>query len=304
MRYRIGGNACAGVVRARPYRALGRMMELWDLHRGDSPLVIDVPHSGTHMPDALRARLTAVAQTLPDTDWHVDKLYAFAQDEGATLMSARRIRAMSSTSIAIPSGAALYAGADNTELCPTRTFADEPIYAEGDVPTDAEIASRRDAFFVPYHAALAAELARVRERHGYAVLLDGHSILQRGAALFRRPAARSQSRHGERRELRARAAGLRAARAGGRERLHARRQRPLQGRLDHAPLRAAAATACTRCSSRWRSAATWTRRRPTGGIRTRASRLAGVLRRAGARARRVAADAMIRVYTARQRYDA
>jgi len=159
------------------------MMELWELQRGDSALLIDIPHSGTHVPHAVRARMTAAAQTVPDTDWHVDRLYAFAQSEGATLFQATHSRYVVDLN-RDPSGAALYAGADNTELCPTRTFADEPIYADGDVPKAAEIASRRGAFFVPYHAALAAELARVRERHGFAVLLDGHSILSRVPRFF------------------------------------------------------------------------------------------------------------------------
>jgi N-formylglutamate amidohydrolase len=75
-----------------------------------------------------------------------------------------------------PSGAALYAGADNTELCPTRTFGGEAIYVDGEAPAPAEVADRCAASFAPYHGVLAAELARVRERHGFAVLLDGHSI--------------------------------------------------------------------------------------------------------------------------------
>jgi N-formylglutamate amidohydrolase len=151
------------------------MMELWQMHRGDSPLVIDVPHSGTHVPDALRSRLTAIAQTVPDTDWHVDRLYAFAKAEGATLFCATHSRYVVDLN-RNPSGAALYAGADNTEICPTRTFGDEPIYRDGEAPSQAEVADRIATCFVPYHAALAAELTRVRERHGFAVILDGHSI--------------------------------------------------------------------------------------------------------------------------------
>ena len=150
-------------------------MELWELHRGDSPLVIDSPHSGTHVPDMLRSRLTAIAQTVPDTDWHVDRLYAFAKTEGATLLCATHSRYVIDLN-RDPSGVALYAGADNTELCPTRTFADEPIYLDGEAPGAAEIEDRREKYFAPYHAALAAELERVRVRHGFAVLLDGHSI--------------------------------------------------------------------------------------------------------------------------------
>jgi N-formylglutamate deformylase len=150
-------------------------MELWELHGGESPLVIDVPHSGTHVPGALRSRLTAVAHTVPDTDWHVDKLYEFAKAEGATLMCATHSRYVIDLN-RDPSGAALYAGADNTELCPTRTFADEAIYLPGEEPSLPEIAERRDKYFVPYHAALAAEIDRARSRHGFAIVLDGHSI--------------------------------------------------------------------------------------------------------------------------------
>ena len=151
------------------------MSELFQLHRGDSPLVIDVPHSGTYLPDALRQRLTPVALSVPDTDWHVERLYSFAQGEGATLVCATHSRYVIDLN-RDPSGQALYAGADNTELCPTRTFANEPIYREGEAPAAAEIADRLAAHFVPYHATLATEIERVRVRHGFAILLDGHSI--------------------------------------------------------------------------------------------------------------------------------
>ena len=83
-----------------------------------------------------------------------------------------------------PSGAALYPGADNTELCPTRTFADEPIYVPGGAPDAAEVAARRSEYFEPYHRLLAAEIERVRVRHGYAILLDGHSIRSRVPRFF------------------------------------------------------------------------------------------------------------------------
>ena len=83
-----------------------------------------------------------------------------------------------------PSGEALYPGADNTELCPTRTFANEPIYREGEIPGEREIAARRGVYHDPYHATLAAEIARVRARHGHAILLDAH---ERAKGLVARP---------------------------------------------------------------------------------------------------------------------
>ena len=148
---------------------------LADLVRGDAPLVIDIPHAGTHLPPTLAARLTPAARTAPDTDWHVEKLFAFACDAGVTLVVATHSRYVVDLN-RNPSGAALYPGADNTELCPTHTFGNEALYADGNVPDVGEVAARRALYFVPYHALLAAEVERVRERHGYALLLDGHSI--------------------------------------------------------------------------------------------------------------------------------
>ena len=150
-------------------------MQLWDLHRGDSPLIINVPHAGIALPDALRQRLTPQALTIPDTDWHVERLYAFAREAGITLLSATQSRYVVDLN-RDPTGAALYAGADNTELCPTRTFANEAVYVEGTTPSPGEVAARVDAYFVPYHALLADEIDRIRARHGHAVVLDGHSI--------------------------------------------------------------------------------------------------------------------------------
>jgi N-formylglutamate amidohydrolase len=150
-------------------------MTLCDISRGDSPLVVDVPHAGTFVPEAIAARLAAVARMVPDTDWHVDKLFAFARGIGATLLVATHSRYVVDLN-RDPSGAALYLGADNTELCPTRTFAGEPIYAQGAEPDAAEVATRRAEYFQPYHALLAAEIERIRARHGYAILIDGHSI--------------------------------------------------------------------------------------------------------------------------------
>jgi N-formylglutamate amidohydrolase len=150
-------------------------MELWALARGDAPIVVDVPHAGTHVPDAIALRLTEHALAVPDTDWHVDRLYAFAQTAGITMLVATHSRYVVDLN-RDPSGAALYPGADNTELCPMRTFANEPIYRDGETPAEREITARRGVYYDPYHATLAAEVERVRARHGYAILLDAHSI--------------------------------------------------------------------------------------------------------------------------------
>jgi N-formylglutamate amidohydrolase len=151
-------------------------MFLYHLHRGNSPLIVDVPHAGTHVPDAIALRLSPPARALPDTDWNVDRLYAFVRDADATIMTATHSRYVVDLN-RDPSGAILYPGLDNTEICPTRRFDNGPVYRDGEAPQGAEIAARVATFFVPYHAVLAAEIERVRACNGYAVVLDGHSIL-------------------------------------------------------------------------------------------------------------------------------
>ncbi|WP_341703671.1 N-formylglutamate deformylase [Ferrovibrio sp.] len=148
---------------------------LFSLTPGSTPLLIDVPHAGLGLSPGLDGRLTDAALALADTDWHVDKLYAFAAKAGAGLMVAAHSRYVVDLN-RDPAGRALYPGADNTEICPTRGFDTAPLYRSGQEPDEAEVARRVDEYWRPYHARLAAELEAIRARHGFAILLDGHSI--------------------------------------------------------------------------------------------------------------------------------
>ncbi|KJA10400.1 N-formylglutamate amidohydrolase [Acidovorax temperans] len=144
-------------------------------HQGTQPLLVSMPHAGTYVPPALAARFTPEARQVPDTDWHMERLYAFAKDMGASLLVATHSRYVVDLNRP-PDGASLYPGQSVTGLCPVDTFDDTPIYAAGDVPDEAEIAARREAVWSPYHAQLRAELDRIRAQHGVAVLWDAHSI--------------------------------------------------------------------------------------------------------------------------------
>ncbi|KQP18103.1 N-formylglutamate deformylase [Pseudorhodoferax sp. Leaf267] len=143
--------------------------------QGTRPLLISMPHVGTHVPPALAARLTDEARHVPDTDWHLERLYAFADTLGASVLVATHSRYVIDLNRP-PDGASLYPGQSVTGLCPVDTFDDTPLYAHGDVPGEAEIAARRNAIWHPYHAQLAEELARIRAQHGIAMLWDAHSI--------------------------------------------------------------------------------------------------------------------------------
>ncbi|WP_262028542.1 N-formylglutamate deformylase [Microvirga sp. Mcv34] len=143
--------------------------------RGDAPLVVSLPHTGTDIPDAYARGLVSPWLARKDADWWIERLYDFAAGLGATVIRT----AISRTVIDVnrdPSGVSLYPGQATTELCPTTTFDGEPLYEPGAEPTADEIAERRARFFDPYHAALRAEIERLRARHDSVVVYDCHSI--------------------------------------------------------------------------------------------------------------------------------
>lgn len=142
---------------------------------GPAPLVVSLPHTGTDLPDDLLPRLASPWLARKDTDWHIERLYDFAATLGATVLRTRISRAVIDVN-RDPSGASLYPGRATTELCPTTTFDGEPLYQTGYEPTSEEVAQRRAIWFDPYHAALAAEVERLKSVHRRVVVYDCHSI--------------------------------------------------------------------------------------------------------------------------------
>jgi N-formylglutamate deformylase len=148
---------------------------IYTLTPGTGTVLISVPHVGTVIPEDLQPAYLPRALQVEDTDWHLEQLYAFATRIGAGLIVPRHSRFVIDLNRS-PDNAPMYAGANNTELCPTRFFSGEPIYRDGQAPDAKEIARRRTVYWQPYHDALADELAHIQARHGHAILFDGHSI--------------------------------------------------------------------------------------------------------------------------------
>ncbi len=153
-----------------------------EVTRGDGPVVLGMPHTGTHVPADILARLNGVGRTLADTDWHVDRLYDGLLP-GVTVVRATFHRYVIDANRP-PDGASLYPGQNTTGLCPVTDFDGREIYRAGEAPEADEVEDRRAQFHAPYHAALAAEVERVRTLHGVAVLFDCHSIRSRIPFLF------------------------------------------------------------------------------------------------------------------------
>ena len=143
-----------------------------EIHQGDSPIVLGLPHTGTYVPQDILGDLNVRGRGLDDTDWHIHQLYDGVL-HGATTVRATFHRYVVDAN-RDPSGVSLYPGQNTTGLVPLTDFDGNDIWTTP--PSGADIEARRKAFHAPYHAALEAELARVRDLHGIAILYDCHSI--------------------------------------------------------------------------------------------------------------------------------
>ena len=159
------------------------MVALYDFREGHAPLLISMPHCGTHIPEPLAVDMTSEALEVPDTDFHLPRLYDFAHELGASVLSATHSRYVIDLNRS-PDGVVLYPGASNTELCPLSRFDFKPIYRAETGPNVAGMDARIAQYWQPYHQRIASELARLRERHGHALLFDAHSIVSECPRFF------------------------------------------------------------------------------------------------------------------------
>lgn len=164
--------------------------------RGELPVLIEVPHAGLAIPEVVRSELrTPLEHVLRDADLFVDQLYAEAPGRGASMLTALTSRYVID----------LNRAPDDVDL---RTVPDHPAprgaASRGVVwrtTTDGrpllrrplsyrQLEARLRRFHRPYHAALRAELQRLRSEHGYAIAIAAHSMPSVG----RGPGGRSVKR--------------------------------------------------------------------------------------------------------------
>lgn len=150
--------------------------------RGDTPVLVEVPHAGLAVPEAVRDEVRVSPEAVQrDSDIYVDKLYERVPETGATLLVSRVSRYVidlnrgpddvdADTVLDHPSPRAFQPRGVvwrlTTDGLPTF---DRPL-------TYRELGRRLDAFHRPYHDALRATLERLRRRFGFAVLLAAHSM--------------------------------------------------------------------------------------------------------------------------------
>ncbi|WP_409280629.1 N-formylglutamate deformylase [Pseudomonas defluvii] len=158
------------------------MDKVLNFHQGTLPLLISMPHAGIRLTPAVEAGLIEPARSLPDTDWHIPRLYDFAVSMGASVVSAEYSRFVIDLNRP-DDDQPLYAGA-TTGLYPATLFDGTPLFKDELAPSARERADYLERIWRPYHDTLRQELARLREQFGYALLWDAHSIRSHVPHLF------------------------------------------------------------------------------------------------------------------------
>ncbi len=140
------------------------------------PVLLSIPHTGVEVPpDVWEGFADGEPKLLPDTDWHLHRLWDFAPALGIRVVHARFHRYVVDLNRSTDR-APLYPGRNETGLVPMSTFAETPIYRNGHEPDEFEVHTRVARYWEPYHVELESQLQRLRDKHGYAVLFDAHSI--------------------------------------------------------------------------------------------------------------------------------
>ena len=150
------------------------MSTVYELHQGTSPVILAFPHTGTEVPADIWERLDDNGRILADTDWHIERLYDGLLPDATTVRATFHRYVIDANRD--PAGVSLYPGQNTTGLVPETDFDGKAIWKDGEAPSEADIAYRLANFHAPYHAALAAEVERVKAIHGVAILYDCHSI--------------------------------------------------------------------------------------------------------------------------------
>lgn len=164
-----------------PYRLSG-------LLDGGRPLILSSPHSGTRLPPGFldTSRLGALALRRME-DAHVGTLLADSAALGVPLLEATHSRAVIDLNRAEDElDPSMFAGSvvrtprltDRVRrgygLFPRVAAPNQPIHSARLSPAIAQ--ERLSTLHRPWHAALDAGLGAARQRHGFAVLLDIHSM--------------------------------------------------------------------------------------------------------------------------------
>ena len=154
----------------------------FQFQQGESPLLISMPHCGVALTTTIKNALTEKAKCLPDTDWYIPEIYGNLKEFGVSVISANYSRYVIDLNRPYDD-AALYS-TKTTGLFPEILFDESPIFLPETIPSDTHRALYKTQIWLPYHQQIELQLARIKAKYGFAILLDAHSIAAEVPMLF------------------------------------------------------------------------------------------------------------------------
>lgn len=141
-----------------------------------SPILVSVPHCGTHIPDNIKHNYRPERiEFIDDTDWYVDRLYGFVESLGITMIKANISRWVIDLNRNAESKPLYNDGRVITALTPVSDFNGEPIY-KNEGPNSEEVKRRIATYFDPYYQKITEILTEKRKHYSHVLFFDSHSI--------------------------------------------------------------------------------------------------------------------------------
>tara|TARA_R110001583_G_scaffold113010_2_gene263336 strand:- start:6087 stop:6917 length:831 start_codon:yes stop_codon:yes gene_type:complete len=154
----------------------------FQFQQGESPLLISMPHCGLNLTATVKKALTEKAKCLPDTDWYIPEIYGNLAECGVSVISANYSRYVIDLNRSYDDEA-LYT-TKTTGLFPEILFDESPIFLPDKIPSDTHRSLCKTQIWLPYHQQIERELARIKAKYGFAIVLDAHSIAAEVPMLF------------------------------------------------------------------------------------------------------------------------
>lgn len=139
------------------------------------PIIANLPHSGLGVPPDIAQQFTQQhLNALPNSDWHLQPLYSFLPSLGITVLQANYSRYVVdlNRALKLPLFGSFWSAA-----VPEQTAFKQRIYKEGCLPSRAQVRSRIDHYYTPYHQQLTRLLNDAIAQYGKVYLLDLHSFM-------------------------------------------------------------------------------------------------------------------------------
>ena len=165
------------------YSISNNELETFSFYEGNSPLLVSIPHDGRLLSDDINKLFKEKFLELPDTDWHMNRLYESFKDTQWNIISANFSRYVVDLNRS-SDDTKLYKDYQSTGLCPIKSFSGEHLYSDDNEISELTIKRRVESYWKPYHDKINQTLESIKSKYGYAILWDAHSIKSRIPNLF------------------------------------------------------------------------------------------------------------------------